>query len=237
MFFHLRKKSKSQNDLGPIVRCLIIIIAILSCSGCFRFTGGVISTPSDNLKAIQFKKDIHVWREIVKNDGWTPETIDNISKWSRGYVRYAFEFEKLQTKPKENPYDLYLWDILCSDHWVTPKEFIHLKQFRGDCDDIGPFLWSVYKALDYPYIVRVAWYQAKPLGAGHVLLRIQMPSGEWKLIESTPMGGLEYVDRLLYKRVVEFDDNEIIANSNFYASDRYKAILDWQLRVKHEGLF
>ncbi len=219
------------------MRILLIFIPIVFFFGCSAHTNTAIRLSANQDKIAQYQDQLQDWKYIVHQDGWTEKNINKIAKWSRSYVKYVFEKEKNQVKPEENGYNLSLWEYLCADHWVTPKEFIHLKQFTGDCDDIGAFMWSTFKALDYPHEIRIVMYEIPFLNIGHVLVNVQLPGGKWKLLESTPMAGLEYVDRLFYKKIVEFDEDKIVTDNKFRSSSRCSAIVAWQYRVKEEGWY
>ena len=132
----------------------------------------------------QYMEQIKDWQERVKKEGWTRELIDDVARETALLASYRGEDE---------------------DHWDTPDEFFEAG-LRGDCEDIAAGIYGSFKRLDYPYDVRILGVAA--VGGDHALVKIQLPSGEWKVYESVyPWNS--FIDWIFYRPFVEFNADHI----------------------------
>ncbi len=133
----------------------------------------------------QYLEQIRDWQERVKKEGWTRELIDDVATGTALLASYRWE---------EN------------DHWSTPNEFLEAG-LRGDCEDIAAGIYGSFKRVGYPYDVRILGVGA--VGGDHALVKIQLPSGEWKVYESVyPWNS--FIDWVFYRPFVEFNTDRIV---------------------------
>lgn len=160
---------------------LAFILLAVSASGCAALHQPVAT---DQLNG-KYYDQIKEWQRRIKKDGWTKNTIDEVM--DQCIVLAKYRMEKI-------------------DHWDTPKEFME-NGFQGDCEDIAVFMMATLKRLNYPHKVHVVavstWLR------DHAILKVEMPNGKWKNYETVPLP-FQGIDRLFYKPIVEFDENEII---------------------------
>jgi len=162
-------------------RYLILILILIFTNGCAAFHQPVAPNKING----EYYNQIKEWQGRIKQEGWSKNTVDKIMDQCIVLVKYKTEK---------------------TDYWDTPKEFMQ-NGFQGDCEDIAIFMMATLKKLDYPHKVRVVavstWLR------DHAILKVQMPKGNWKNYETIPMP-FQGIDRLFYKPIVEFDENEII---------------------------
>ena len=151
---------------------------------CIIFFGCSFGRDPDVVRR-QYLEQIQDWQERVKREGWTRELIDEVARETALLASYRSE---------------------SADHWSTPNEFLEAG-LRGDCEDIAAGIYGSFKRLGYPHEVRLLGVSA--VGGDHVLVKVQLPSGEWKMYESVyPWNS--FVDWLFYRPFVEFDTEHIV---------------------------
>lgn len=157
---------------------LIIILTILiGCSPAF-FQPINVGT--------EYKNSILEWQERIKKEGWTENLINNIINRCIHFAYYEAE-------------EIYI------DYWKLPKEFIK-DGFKGDCEDIGFFIWGTLKKLKYPYEIRGVAIRM-PMG-DHFMLKIKLPNNQWKMYNPVPIPG-DFIDLIMSRKIVEFNETEI----------------------------
>jgi hypothetical protein len=136
----------------------------------------------------QYLEQIRDWQERVKREGWTTELIDDVARETALMASYKGEDE---------------------DRWATPNEFVDAG-LRGDCEDIAAGIYGSFKRLGYPYDVRILGVLAA--FGDHALVKVQLPSGEWKTYETIyPWNSI--VDWIFYRPFVEFNVYQIVASN------------------------
>lgn len=140
--------------------------------------------PSPELNGFYYEQ-IKDWQKRVKKEGWSETLIDEVTI-------QIVELAKFRTESR--------------DHWDTPKEFMQ-RGFQGDCEDIAVFMMATLKRLEYPFGVRVMLVETSM--QDHSVLKVKMPNGKWKIYDTVPMPSGN-AGRLIFKPIVEFDENNII---------------------------
>ena len=125
------------------------------------------------------------WQQRIKKYGWSENLIDEVMDQILQLATFRTEYY---------------------DHWDTPQEFMR-RGFRGDCEDIAIFMMATLKRLKYPDKVRVM--AVETLKQDHAVLKVQTPNGKWKIYD-TLQKPLSEINRLFYKPIFEFDENDII---------------------------
>ena len=132
---------------------------------------------------IDYRYAIENWQERIKIEGWTKGLVDDV-------VGTCIECSKYQHED--------------DDYWKTPQEFT--RDFKGDCEDIGGFIYGTFKILKYPNLMRLRAIRM-PTG-DHVVFRIEVPEKKWRTYNTVPMP-LDFVDLALSRVIVEWDDKNI----------------------------
>lgn len=135
---------------------------------------------------IEYFEQIKKWQNRVKEEGWSERLVDDIVY---GCVKLSvYQFDQGE------------------DNWQTPKGMIE-NGLRGDCEDFAAVIFGTLKALGYPHDVRIL-IVFTPIPVAHAMVRVRLPSGEFKTYNSTPslLGAL---DELFYNPYVEFDEQSI----------------------------
>jgi hypothetical protein len=159
---------------------LILILAFLMvAAGCAAF----YQPAPERINGL-YHEQIRDWQKRVQEEGWSRQRVDEVVKGCLRLVLY---------EPEEN------------DHWDTPQEFID-KGFRGDCEDIAVFIMATLRRLNYPNGVRILG--VRTLLGDHAVLKVEMPGGKWKMYETVPVPLCEF-DRLFYRPIVEFDEENV----------------------------
>jgi len=133
---------------------------------------------------VDYRWSIERWQKRIQNESWNETMIDDIMSSCLRLAKYEQEYG--------------------DDYWKTYQEFI--KDFKGDCEDITVFMYGTLKRLGYPKDIRLRIIRM-PLG-DHSVLMVELPKGEWKMYNSTPMPG-DFSDIALSRTLVEWDDRNI----------------------------
>jgi hypothetical protein len=155
---------------------------------CMMFFGCSLGRDPDVVRR-QYLEQIKDWQERVKTEGWTRELIDDVARETALFASYRSE---------------------SVDHWSTPNEFL-AAGLVGDCEDIAAGIYGSFKRLGYPHDVLILGVSA--VGGDHMLVKVRLPSGEWKIYESVyPWNS--FVDWIFYRPFVEFNTDHIAWVSN-----------------------
>ena len=157
-----------------------ITLGLFLVTGCMSFYQ---PTPTKT-KGLYYEK-IKEWQLRIKDEGWSEGLVTDVVRNLTKLAKY-----------RKDEYD----------SWDTPKEFIG-RGFEGDCEDIAIFVMGTLKRLEYPYLVRVLAVSTSD--QDHALLRVRLPEGDWKIYDTMSFP-LKEIDRLFYRPIVEFDENDII---------------------------
>lgn len=133
---------------------------------------------------VDYRWAIEGWQQRIQEESWDEALVSDIMSSCIKLAKYEAEDG--------------------DDYWKTYQEF--LRDFKGDCEDISVFMYGTLKRLDYPNRVRLRIIRM-PSG-DHSVLMVEMPSGEWKMYNSTPVPG-DFTDILLSRTIVEWDDRNI----------------------------
>ena len=133
---------------------------------------------------VDYRWAIERWQQRIQEESWDEPLVDDIMSSCIKIAKY---------KPEQG-----------DDYWKTYQEF--LRDFKGDCEDISVFMYGTLKRLGYPNRFRLRIIRT-PSG-DHSVLMVEMPDGEWKLYNSTPVP-IDFLDILLSRTIVEWDDRNI----------------------------
>jgi hypothetical protein len=133
---------------------------------------------------VDYRWAIERWQQRIQEESWDEPLVSNIMSSCLKFAKY---------EPEHG-----------DDYWKTYQEF--LRDFKGDCEDISVFMYGTLKRLGYPNRIRLRIVRM-PSG-DHSVLMVEMPSGGWKMYNSTPTP-VDFMDIMLSRTVVEWDDRNI----------------------------
>jgi len=131
----------------------------------------------------QYLEQIKEWQQRQQKEGWTIDLVDNILEGTKWLTSYVFDE---------------------GDHWDTYKE-ISNKGLMGDCEDKAVAMIGSLKYLGYPHraMVRIVTTMQP---ADHAIVVVEMPDGNIREYDSITSS---FLDRMFYRKVVDFDEKEI----------------------------